>query len=144
MSTTIALYAHKLITACSNNCDTDVVYLYYHKAFDLVPHNELLLKLWKYGITGNLWSWFKAYLTACRQCVRVCNQVFEYLSLISGVPQGSLLGPLLYIFYTNNMFTLITVTRPLPLLMTQTFSIIPSSPLLLQQNCKIVEYTIVY
>ena len=112
MSTAIALYAHELIISGSNHCDIDVVYLDYRKAFDSVPHDELLLKPWKYGVTGDLWSWFKAYLTARGQCVRVCNQAPEYLPVISGVPQGSLLGPLLYIFYINDMFTLFTVTRP--------------------------------
>ena len=70
---------HELVSASSNHQDTDVIYLDYRKAFDSVPHNELLLKLWKRGITGDLWSWFKAYLFACRQNVRVCNHTSEYL-----------------------------------------------------------------
>jgi len=41
---------------------TDVIYLDFSKAYDRVPHNILLLKLWKIGITGNLWWWFKSYL----------------------------------------------------------------------------------
>ena len=45
------------------NIPVDVVYLDFKKAFDTVPHNELLLKLWKLGIIGPLWSWFQAYLT---------------------------------------------------------------------------------
>ena len=69
-----------------------------------------------YGSMGSqvtfAWSWFKAYLTALRQSVRVCNQTSEYLPVISGVPQGSLLGPLLYILYINNMFNLFNITRP--------------------------------
>ena len=50
---------------------TDVIYLDFAKAFDRVPHNELLLKLWKIGITGNLWLWFRSYLNNRQQCVRL-------------------------------------------------------------------------
>ena len=46
----------------------DVIYLDFSKAFDRVPHNELLLKLWQIGITGNLWWWFKSYLYNRYQC----------------------------------------------------------------------------
>ena len=70
------------IVNCSNY--TDVVYLDFKKAFDSVAHNELLVKLWSFGITGNLWNWFKAYLSSRGQCV-------------SGVPQGSILGHILFI-----------------------------------------------
>ena len=73
----------------------------YRKAFDSVVHNELLCKLWQYGISGDLWNWIRAYLTNRIQCVRVDGQVSNLLPVVSGVPQGSLLGALFYISYSG-------------------------------------------
>ena len=58
---------------------TDVLYLDFRKAFDTVPHDELLLKLWNMGITGNVWKWFRAYLGSRQQCVCINGQYFDLL-----------------------------------------------------------------
>ena len=79
---------------CISNNPTDTIYvLDFTKAFDSVSHNELLLKLWSMGITGNLWKWFECYLTNRIQRVSVNNYLSTPLPVISGVPQGSILGP---------------------------------------------------
>ena len=68
-----------------------------------VSHNELLDKLWKMGITGHLWSWFKSYLQSRTYFVSFENISSDTLPVISGVPQGSILGPLLFIVYVSDM-----------------------------------------
>ena len=84
---------------------TDVIYLDFAKAFDFVPHKRLIYKLSKYGVAGNLLHWISDFLRKRRQSVRVNSVLSEWESVISDVPQGSILGPILFIFYTNDLPT---------------------------------------
>ena len=79
-------------TIMSTDYQTDVIYFDFKKAFDSVPHNELLFKLKCMGISGNLWLWFESYLSNCQQCVKVNNKYSHLLPVLSGIPQVSILG----------------------------------------------------
>ncbi len=75
----------------------------FFKAFDTVNHQILLSKLYKYGIRGIQLAWFSDYLTNRFQYVKIGNVESDLLKITCGIPQGSTLGPLLFILYVNDM-----------------------------------------
>ena len=92
-----------LINSFEDNKLTCGIFLDISKAFDTIEHNILLNKLYKYGIRGNMLDWFMNYLSNRYQFVSINNTSSSFLGIECGVPQGSIIGPILFILYINDL-----------------------------------------
>ena len=114
---------HSTITTLLQMCDnwyenmdngklTGVVFINIRKAFDSIDHSILLKKLAYYGVSQVEFTWFQSYLANRQQQCQVNNSLSDKREIICGVPQGSILGPLLFFIYINDLPNCLTETTP--------------------------------
>ena len=98
----LASLAQRISQAVDEKEQIDVIFLDFKKAFDVVPHFQLCSKLANIGIDPSVYHWIQNFISSRKQAVKVDENLSSFIEVPSGVPQGSVLGPLLYIVHSSD------------------------------------------